>query len=185
MVTGLVWGQTVPVAPSPQDRPRPSASRLANAEAMRKQLGLSPAYSNVSGLDNIKVAILDFGFEGIDGTRPYVPANAVVVENYDPEFVRKFQLGDPAYTKGFMPGNSHGRTMAQIIWAITGFQPNGPRLFLLNANGPTMLRRAVRYAMEAKVDIILFSGAFEGGGNGDGHGPINAIVNEALKAGII
>ena len=34
-----------------------------------------------------------------------------------------------------------------------------------------MLRRAVRYAIEQKVDLILFSGSFEGGGNGDGRGP--------------
>ena len=61
--------------------------------------------------------------------------------------------------------------MAQIVWAVTGSHPGGPKFYLLNANGPTMLRRAVRYAIEQKVDVILFSGSFEGGGNGDGRGP--------------
>jgi hypothetical protein len=75
--------------------------------------------------------------------------------------------------------------MAQIVWAATGFHAQGPQFYLLNANGPTMLRRAVRYAIEAKVDIILFSGDFEGGGNGDGRGPINQIVADALAANII
>src|SRR5262249_43570155 len=60
-----------------------------------------------------------------------------------------------------------------------------PRFYLLNANGPTMLRRAVRYAIEAKVDIILFGGSFEGGGNGDGRGSINRVVADALAADII
>jgi hypothetical protein len=48
-----------------------------------------------------------------------------------------------------------------------------------------MLRRAVRYAIEQKVNIILFSASFEGGGNGDGRGPINKVVSEAISAGII
>jgi hypothetical protein len=75
--------------------------------------------------------------------------------------------------------------MAQIIWAVTGSNPKGPQFFLLNANGPTMLRRAVRFAIEQNVDIILFSASFEGGGNGDGRGSINRIVSEALSEGII
>src|SRR5262249_13503474 len=75
--------------------------------------------------------------------------------------------------------------MAQIVWAVTGSHPRGPQFYLLNANGPTMLRRAVRYAIEHKVDIILFSGAFEGGGNGDGRGFINRVVADALAAGIL
>jgi hypothetical protein len=75
--------------------------------------------------------------------------------------------------------------MAQIVWAVTGSDPRGPQFYLLNANGPTLLRRAVRYAIEQKVDVILFSAAFEGAGNGDGRGPINRVVNEALAADII
>src|SRR5947209_7374915 len=76
----------------------------------------------------------------------------------------------------------HGLAMAQVVWAVTGFHPGGPKFYLLNANGPTMLRRAVRYAIEQKVDIVLFSDVFEGGGNGDGRGPINRAVADALAA---
>jgi hypothetical protein len=47
-----------------------------------------------------------------------------------------------------------------------------------------MLRRAVRYAIEQKVDLILFSGIFEGAGNGDGRGPVNRVVADALAADI-
>src|SRR4029077_3136899 len=56
---------------------------------------------------------------------------------------------------------------------------------LLNANGPTMLRRAVRYAIEKHVDIILFSGSFEGDVMGEGKGPIDRIVDEAVARGIL
>jgi hypothetical protein len=55
----------------------------------------------------------------------------------------------------------------------------------MNANGPTMFRRAVRMAIELKADVILFGGTFEGAGNYDGRGPIDAVVDEAVAAGII
>src|SRR5438094_445196 len=119
------------------------------------------------------------------GTCACLPGDTVVVEHYDSEFVRRFGLGDPGYRKAFEPFNRHGRIMAQIVWAVTGAHPEGPRFYLLNANGPTMLRRAVRYAIEQRVDIILFSGSFEGGGNGDGRGPINRIVDDALGSDIL
>lgn len=160
------------------------ASRLADASEVRRRLGLNPEFQDVA-VDRLKIAILDYGFDGLDGKRSYLPANAVLVEHYDPEFVRRHQLGDPEFRREFVPGNSHGRQMAQIVWAVTGGRPTGPQFYLLNANGPTLFRRAVRYAIEQRVDVILFSGVFEGGGNGDGQGFINRVVSEAIAAGII
>ena len=144
------------------------AAQLADAHEVRRRLGLTTEYAGSAGIETVKIAVLDYGFEGVGGGRAYLPANAVMVEHYDPAFVRKFGLGDPDYRKGFEPQNHHGRVMAQIVWAVSGGRRDGPRFYLLNANGPTMLRRAVRYAIEQKVDVILFSGTFEGGGNGDG-----------------
>jgi hypothetical protein len=162
-----------------------AGSRLANVQEIRKQLGITPTYDNLPGIDSIKIAVLDYGFDGINGPRSYLPSDSVIVEHYAPEFVRRFNLGDPEYRKPFDPLNAHGRSMAQIVWAVTGFRPSGPKFYLLNANGPTMLRRAVRYAIENQIDVILFSNTFEGGGNSDGRGPINRIVADALAAGII
>lgn len=164
---------------------RPSAARLVNAEEVRKKLGLAPEYEDVRDVAALKIAVLDYGFEGVGSGRPYLPGNAVVVEHYDPDFIRRNGLGDPDFRKAFEPLNRHGRSMAQIVWAVTGSHPAGPKFYLLNANGPTMLRRAVRYAIEQRVDIILFSGSFEGGGNGDGGGFINRIVDDALGANIL
>lgn len=165
--------------------PRPSTSRMVDAAEIRRRLGLVPEYDRIAGIEAIKVAVLDYGFEGAGTGRAYLPQSAVVVEHYDPEFVRRYDLGDPEFRKGFEPGNRHGRVMAQIVWEVTGSHPGGPKFFLLNANGPTMLRRAVRYAIEQKVDVVLFSGSFEGGGNGDGRGPINRVVASALAADIL
>jgi hypothetical protein len=161
-----------------------SAAKPDISADVRTELGLAE-YQNVGDVGRLKVAVLDYGFDGFDPARRVLPANSVVVEHYDPEFVRRNELGDPAFRKAFAPGNKHGRAMAQIVWAVTGRKPEGPQFYLLNANGPTMLQRAVRYAIEQKVDVILFSNTFDGGGNGDGRGPINRIVQEATGAGII
>jgi hypothetical protein len=163
---------------------RPSVSRMADAQGVRKRLGLTPEYDAIVRLESVKVAVLDYGFAGVGQGQPYLPASAEVVEHYDPAFIRRFNLGDPDYRAPLDPSNRHGRVMAQIIWSITGSHPGGPKFYLLNASGPTMLRRAVRFAIEHKVDVILFSGSFEGGGNGDGRGPINRVVAEATAAGI-
>ena len=170
--------------------PRIKGASLADPTKLRERLGISPAFDSVpaSSVDAVKVAVLDYGFEGItqaSGDGRYLPTSAEVVEDFEPEFVRRNNLGDPDYRKAFEPGNRHGRDMAQIIWALAGSRPLGPKFYLLNANGPTMLRRAVRFAVEKQVDIILFSGSFDGGGNGDGRGPIDRIVDEAVGRGIM
>ena len=158
---------------------------MLNPDDARRRLGLLPDYARVPGIRNVKVAVLDSGFEGFDGKRPYLPPTAVLVEHYGPDFVRRWGLGDPDYARPFVPGNPHGRLMAQLVWATTGGSPDGPQFYLLNANGPTLFRRAVRFAVELKADVILFSGTFEGAGNYDGRGPIDAVVDDAVAAGII
>lgn len=188
IVAGLVVGSGSSLAQTPAAQDKPTVrrvSQLANAADLREKLGLSNEYRDFAKLKSVKIAVLDFGFEGFDAARAQLPANATIVENYDPEWVKKNNLGDPEYKKSFEPGNAHGRMMAQAIWAVCGSQADGPQFYLLNANGPTLFRRAVKYAIAQGVHIILFSGHFEGGGNFDGKGTINDAVSEATKAGII
>jgi len=173
------------LGPTPASGRLNSVARPVISSDIKKELGLTSEYENLRDFERIKIAVLDYGFDGIDGTRAYLPAATVVVEHYDPAFVRRNNLGDPEFRKGFAPGNKHGRLMAQIVWAVTGQNPRGPQFYLLNANGPTMHARAVRFAIEQKVDLILFCNTFDGGGNGDGRGPINRIVQDAVNAGII
>src|SRR5687767_14970997 len=90
--------QPVPSTPLPPvAAPLLSAAHLANPDEVRRRLGLSPEYDHVSGIESLKIAVLDYGFEGIESNRPYLPHNAVVVEHYDPEFVRRHDLGDPEF----------------------------------------------------------------------------------------
>ena len=97
--TTLLLTVAVPLGlPAADPRPRaPSAARVVNRDAARRQLGLLPYYPTVPGVKDVKVAVLDSGFDGVDGKRPYLPASAVVVEHYDAEFVKKFGLGGDAY----------------------------------------------------------------------------------------
>lgn len=189
-----------PVGPSPGEAipstamPKPilkdiipptSTARMLNATDIRSKLGLVSAPIGKSNFAAVKIAVLDFGFEGCDPKKLNLPAGSTIVENYAPEWIKANNLGDPEFQKGFEPGNSHGRMMAQAAWAVAGNSPQGPIFMLLNANGPTLFRRAVRHAIEQGANIILFSGHFEGGGNYDGRGSINAIVDEAVRGGII
>ncbi len=172
-------------AEPPEKRAPAAVARPVEVDEIRRKLGLLPNYASVPRIKDVKVAVLDSGFAGVDGKRPYLPSNATVIEHFDPKFVTKYGLGDPAFTRPFVSAETHGRAMAQLVWAMCGNDPHGPQFYLLNANGPTLFRRAIRYAIENKVDIILFSGTFEGAGNYDGKGPINAAIDEAIAAGII
>lgn len=160
-----------------------SVVTLDNMKEVRAALGLDRYVFN-ERLAKLKIAVIDNGFLGMDADKKVLPESAQVVLKYDAELIKKFNLGDPAYNEG--PAQTeHGRVMAQIAWAATGANPQGPKFYLLNANGITNFRRAVRFAIEEKVDIILYSQNRECCGNFDGGGFLNDIVNQAVSAGIL
>lgn len=133
----------------------------------------------------VTVAVLDSGFDGWNAPGAGLPADTTLVERYDDGLIRRTPGGDdPAFHKPLNPGDFHGRQMAQLLCGVAGEGAKAPKLLLLNANGPTMFRRAVRAAIEARVAVILFSADFAGAGNYDGRGPINKVVDEAIAAGI-
>jgi hypothetical protein len=108
LVTPAQVGDPAPASRAP-------GARLANAAEVRKRLGLVPEYENVRGAESVKIAVLDYGFAGLDSGRRYLPEGTTLVEHYDPDLVRRFKLGDPDYRKSLDPGNLHGRVMAQIV----------------------------------------------------------------------
>lgn len=134
-------------------------------------------------LPNIKIAILERGFTGADEANN-LPGGTLIVNQYDAEMIQKYNL-NPGYEAPPVD-EAHGRRVAQLVWAMTGLDYNvSPQIMLLNANGLTNFRRAVRYSIENQVDIILYAQNWEYGGNYDGKGFINATVDEAIEAGII
>ena len=62
-----------------------SAARVVDPDGTRRRLGLLPDYAAVAGIKDVKVAVLDSGFDGVDGRRPYLPASAVM--HYGADFV--------------------------------------------------------------------------------------------------
>src|SRR4051794_39374022 len=58
--------------------PPPSVARVADPRDVRARFGLSPAYDDLARVDSIKVAVLDYGFEGMGRGRAYLPEGAVV-----------------------------------------------------------------------------------------------------------
>ena len=170
VLVGLVALATCSRArPGPFDEPpvvRKAQSHLADSKAIRERLGLSPAYDGMDGVELIRVAVLDYGFDGLGpGARDTLPDSAEIVEDYDPEFVRRFGLGDPEYRKPFEPAQSPRsrdgpdrlvghRLASRAARSSTCSTPTGRPC----SAGP------IRYAIEKRVDVILFSGAFEGGG---------------------
>ncbi len=156
---------------------------LENIKEIRTFFGLD-AYPYRLELSRLKIAVIDNGFEGYDPTKKQLPDSAELVTVYPKEMINKYNLGDPDYIQAPI-ATEHGKLMAQIIWGTTGGHSEGPKFYLLNANGITNFRRAVRYAIEQKVDLILYSQNRECCGNFEGGGFLNAIVNEATKAGII
>ena len=182
-------------SPRRSEGPEPAGRRQRRSASGWASSGLMTRWS---GSGSVKVAVLDYGFDGLGAGRGYLPDSSEVVEDYDSEFVRRFGLGDPEYRKPFEPGNRHGREMAQIVWSVSGSRPEGPKFYLLNANGPTMLRRAIRYAIEKHVDLILFSRLVRGRrgrrrqradrsgrrrGRGPGH-PLGQRVGQLRRSGL-
>jgi hypothetical protein len=135
-------------------------------------------------ISQVKIAVIDNGFLGYQAGSGQLPSSAVLVEKYDPEFIKKYNLGNPAYHEN-MGQTEHGLQMAEIAWAWSGGKEEGPKFYLLNGNGITNFRIAVRYAIENRVDIVLYSQNRECCGNFDGGGFINQIVNEATAQGIL
>lgn len=158
------------------------AVKILDGDKMRSFYGVDGLSKD--RISQIKIAIIDNGFVGYQKGSGQLPDSAVLVEAYDPEFIKKYNLGNPAYKEN-MAQTEHGLQMAEIAWALSGGKSEGPQFYLLNANGITNFRRAVRYAIEKQVDIILYSQNRECCGNFDGGGFINKIVNEATQSGIL
>jgi hypothetical protein len=125
---------------------------------------------------SMTIAILDNGFGGLKnslGTR--LPPDLVV---------EKAVLDNESDTP-------HGTKLTEVIFAMTSGSPQWspasqhPTLKLYNSNGFTNFSAAVDKAIADRVDMILYSQVWEFGGNFDGRGFINAVVDKATSAGIL
>ncbi len=145
-----------------------AVNEVSNREAIRKQLGLS-GFTAGESLTNLKIAVLDNGFQGFVPGKGLLPDSAELIEG----------------PKNPQAATAHGLGMAQIVWAATGSLPEGPQFYLVNANGFSNFKAAVDFIIEKQIDIVVYSQVWPFGTNFDGTGFINAEVNRATTAGVI
>lgn len=162
------------------DRPIPTRSSPATSKAFKNlsqiasDIGLDQ-YRNVTSKKTLKIAILDLGFRDHQshigktlpaGTKYHQPAK---------------QTFDPAQE------DLHGTVMAQIASGL--LKEVAPRLdyelHLFNAYLYTNLAESIKEIVNGNFDVVLYSQVWEYGGNNDGRGFINRLVNQATANGTI
>jgi len=141
---------------------------VVNSDELRRAEGLTP-YGKPRSLSQVKIAILDNGFMGYSAKSGMLPDSAELIEGP---------------VNGQLP-SAHGLSMAQIVWAMTGKNAEGPKFYLINANGFSNFRAAIQFIIDQKVDLVLYAQNWSFGGNFDGKGFINAQVSRAIDSGAI
>ena len=139
---------------------------IKNPKYFNNLLRTTPFHAKGARGKGVKIAILDNGFAGWEQAKGVtLPAEVDSV------------LGASAG----MAATNHGTGMAELIHSIA---PEAT-LIAMNANGLDKLEARINDAIRMNVDMILYSQVWEYGGNFDGGGFINRIVNRALDAGIV
>jgi hypothetical protein len=169
---------TTPPETQKQQLPEPEFLKvpISNDEALRQATGLSQWLRAGHHGQSVTIGILDNGFAGLSSaTGKFLPAGLAVANA-------------PIKNESISP---HGTLLAEIVTALTSgsstWSPSLPMpvIKLYNSNGYTNFANAVDQAINDHVDIILYSQVWEFGGNFDGKGFINAVVNKALRSGIV
>jgi hypothetical protein len=146
-------------------------SPFKNLDQIAESLSLQ-TYAQSKSQKTVKIAILDNGFRG-----------------YKAE-LGKTLLKSTVFHAGPVPVDSkseevHGLFMAQIVSGLLAKTPGiSYELHLFSAFGYSNLDKAVSTIVAEKFDLALYAQVWEYGGNGDGRGFINAVVNRATSAGI-
>ncbi len=148
------------------ETPFKNIGTIAKSAGFDKWKNTKPDYT-------VKVAILDNGFKDhADQIGKSLPESTVY--HAGPVAV------DPATEE------SHGLFMAQIVSGLLNYAPHVKyELHLFSAYGYSNLEAAVNQVIADKFDIVLYAQVWEYGGNGDGRGFINTLVNKATDAGIL
>jgi hypothetical protein len=155
-----------------KDRPRIPA--IKNIDQIVKDMTLE-RFKDKSFTRKIKVAILDDGFDGEKkeiGSR--LPANTV------------YEKGDPSDADNIVPG-FHGTRLAVLF--ADAMKKSGAKtdyeLHLFYTFGLDKFESAIKAVAEGNYDIVIYAQVWQWGGNGDGKGFINALVDKATESGVI
>lgn len=162
--------------PTPPDNQEPPSikgilnSSLQNLEAIQTALNVKPWLENGGNCSKSKIAIIDNGYMGLESSiGKRLPLVQVEESSGNPQME-----------------TAHGTKLAEIIWSLcTGAVSYsaesaklGPDIKLYNGNGLTNFTSAVNQIQKGSFDFVVYSQVWEYGGNFDGTGFINALVNK-------
>ncbi len=150
-----------------------SASSFPKIKELMQFLNFTPYYNSKFNGREVKIAILDNGFRGYENE---------IGATLPPSTV---------YHKGPLAPDgeedTHGLVMAQLVTALMTNNLTTEKipfsLHLLSAFGYTNLTAAVKTVVEEKYDVVLYAQTWEYGGNFDGRGFINTLINKAVEKG--
>ena len=146
-----------------------------NLNQLANEIGINGFRVKPRAPQLVKVAILDNGFRGYqEQIGKTLPATT------------QYHAGPIAVD--LQAEESHGLFMAQIVAGLLDRAGGGTlpvEIHLFSAYGYSNLSAAVDQVIAQKFDVVLYSQVWEYGGNGNGRGFINAVVNKATDAGVI
>ncbi len=177
LIVTLLWSAETPAQQAQQKQEIPS---VTNFKELTTPLKLS-SFKGVKFKRKLKIAILDNGFNGHD--------KQIGVSLPRETFYEKYSKDKPKRTADDMNlGTSyHGTLMAQTVAGI--IRESGVHddyeLYLYLTYGYTKLADAIEEISAGNFDLVLYSQVWEYGGNGDGKGFINTLVNKALAANTV
>lgn len=152
-------------------------ARFQNLDQMMEELNLRPYFQRgLAPKRALRVAIFDNGFKGAkEEIGRSLPSTTRLVPG-------------PVALQG--EEEVHGFYMARIVWSLLSLDGEDERyrpaeFLLYNTFGYSNFKAAIDDAIARKVDIVLYSQTWDYGGNFDGRGFINQLVNKALRAGIL
>ncbi len=160
---------------SPSPTPTVAIPEMTNWDEIAKLLKLS-RFKGLKFRSKLKIAVIDNGFAGYEGEiGKSLPKDTV----YHP--------GEKSAADEVKSLSFHGLFMAQIVSKVISSSEVEAdyELHLFNAYGYTKFADAINTVATEKFDLVLYAQVWEYGGNGDGKGFINTLVNKALDAGVI
>jgi len=163
----LTYGQTPPQAHE--------LAAISDPNVIARNLSLNKFKDKVFA-HKIKIAILDNGFFGWEQEKgKNLPADT------------QYHAGPKIDADALPNTNPHGLFMARLVTLVMqkSQAKTDYELHLFNSFGYSKFADAVNTVIQDKFDIVLYSQVWEFGGNGDGKGFINVLVDKAVAAGVI
>lgn len=168
----LLFSQLAAAAAEQQvEKPKPFPA-ISNLSQLVKDLHLAQ-FKDKPAPRKIKIAVLGNGFFGHEvQIGKTLPADI----QYHPGPASK---ADEDVAKSM---DSHDLMLAKVV--VDLIKASGAKgeyeLHLFLANGLTKFEAAVDSVVKDRFDLVLYSQVWQWGGNGDGQGFINAIINKAV-----